>query len=230
MKLIALILTVAAVGPAVSQLTCPFECFNNSTCAASNADFSNHPTTPGGQPFDFHKELSRDGKHCSCPPGWTGLRCARPYESCNDDMHTCYHGGQCVPGLEDVFTNNQFYCDCQGAVGPEGTSYVGQYCEIAAITKCDAKGEKFCVNGRTCKSNFQDTPLEPCDCGDDYEGPHCEFTKGRVPRCTLDCINGGQCRLGLKNLQYAELGYEDFWSVPSDRMYCECPVGFTGAQ
>ena len=95
-----LLLLLAAVVPFVmvagTNLThnCPtFECFNNSTCANSTANFTQFLTHEGGT-LDVHKEIQRNGMHCACEKGWTGLRCATPYESCiysgiNDTGLTC---------------------------------------------------------------------------------------------------------------------------------------------
>jgi len=214
----------------VGALECGFECYNNSTCAESDADFSDHPTKVNGDPLDIHVETNRDGMHCKCPPGFTGLRCARTYLSClNDESHKCYHGGQCIEGLEDIYGNSQYFCDCSTAV-ENGVTYAGKYCELPAINVCDSAGEKFCVNGMECKPDWHKTPLHPCKCGSEYTGPHCEFKKGTVPECNMTCHNGGACRLGIQNLQLARLEYQDFWQSQVNAMHCECPEGFFGTQ
>ena len=216
------------------DVNCPtFECFNGSQCADSEPDMSAHPIGADGQPLDMHREISRDGKHCACTPNWTGLRCGTEYQSCFlafTKEQNCYNGGKCVPGLQDIYGNEQYYCDCSNAKNDDGIEFVGKYCEKAGIHKCDAEGKAFCVNGRDCKPDFADHPLEPCDCGNNLVGPHCEFHKGSVPDCDMSCINGGKCRLGFKNLQLAERGYDDFWGNPDQTQYCECPEGFSGTQ
>jgi hypothetical protein len=90
MRLLLLLLATAVpvVMVAGTNLTrnCPtFECFNNSTCANLSANFTKFLTTEGGI-LDIHKEIQRNGRHCACEEGWTGLRCATKYESCVDSV------------------------------------------------------------------------------------------------------------------------------------------------
>jgi hypothetical protein len=61
-----------------------------------------------------------------------------------------------------------------------------------------------------------------------YEGQHCEFDKGKVPECVMECENGGECTLGVKNYVMAVLGYNGFWKNHEKAMYCSCPKGFYG--
>lgn len=67
----------------------------------------------------------------------------------------------------------------------------------------------------------------PCNCETGYEGPHCEFKKGSVPSCDLQCQNDGHCELGLgddvtkiHDLQhlFQDTGYQK----------CVCPPGYGG--
>lgn len=214
---------------ATAALECPFECFHNSTCAAGKADFSDHSDN-GGAPLSFHVEVSREGKHCACPPGFTGLRCGREFHTCNDGQHKCYNGGKCIEGLDDVYGNHQLFCDCNDAVDKHGVRHVGKYCEIPATQTCDDVGKQFCVNGGYCKDNYQDSPNHPCRCGDKHDGPHCEFDKGAVPECTRTCQNGGKCKLGIPG--DTVVGQDDllfnFWKNHSDYQFCECEPGTFG--
>jgi delta-like protein len=107
-----------------------------------------------------------------------------------------------------------------------GFPFVGKFCEHVTMEKCGTKGV-FCVNGGEC-NRFG----TQCDCSPGFEGPHCEFKKGSVPVCDLQCENSGECQLGLpkepndfhdlKNL------YLTNTSTTEDAMHCICPPGFGG--
>jgi len=78
-----------------SIIPCDLDCLHDTQCVRGDANFTWHPARPDtGEKFDFTKEISRHGWHCGCPPGFTGIRCGRKYESCNDGTHTCFNGGQ----------------------------------------------------------------------------------------------------------------------------------------
>jgi len=197
-------------------------------CTEGEADFSDHPTKLNGDVFDFLAKSSQSGMHCACHPGYTGLQCESKYMDCADYNHKCYHGGKCLLGLNDLYGNNQLFCDCNDAFNEHGVEYVGKYCEIPKTVTCDTKGKIFCVNGGYCKSDYENYPRRPCHCGPDHEGPHCEFDKGAVPECTLSCKNGGNCRRGIeKNMPGEEFLY-DYWKKNLNYQYCECPDDFNG--
>eukprot|EP00521_Asterionellopsis_glacialis_P008228 CAMPEP_0195280952 /NCGR_PEP_ID=MMETSP0707-20130614/457_1 /TAXON_ID=33640 /ORGANISM="Asterionellopsis glacialis, Strain CCMP134" /LENGTH=607 /DNA_ID=CAMNT_0040339783 /DNA_START=74 /DNA_END=1897 /DNA_ORIENTATION=- len=211
---------------------CPLDCdaSHSNVCIEGEADFSNHPQ-PNGAPLEFHEETkdSTYGLHCNCTEGRTGLKCKRQYESChnNDDMK-CYNGGACLLGGVDQFGNDQYYCDCKNAKDEKGNLYYGQYCENKVLEVCDGSQDVFCVNGGTCKDDYESSPHRPCLCGPDYDGKHCEFRKDDFPKCDLTCENGGQCQLGIKTYKQAMLGYDTFWQNTENFMYCACKPGFFG--
>lgn len=127
--------------------TCPLDCKGGSRCVRGNADFTKFTTTKNSMPF--LKDLHDGGYFCQCPPGRTGLLCEREYESCNDGLHFCFHGGKCLSGLKDVYGNEQHYCDCGDAVF-EGKNYAGKFCEAEAVDFCGTAaeyGNVFCTNG-----------------------------------------------------------------------------------
>ena len=225
-----LLLACVAAGSNMSP-TCGLDCFHNGYCEAGAADFSAHPTLSNGTSLSFLIETKRDGYHCNCRPGYTGLLCGVKYDDCTDSDHMCYNGGQCILGLSDIYGNDQLYCDCSQAVDKHGVMYVGKYCEIPKTQTCDDAGEVFCVNGGWCKSDYANYPRRPCHCGTLHDGPHCEFDAGAVPECTLKCHNGGACRLGMKkeSSDNGKIDY-DFWKKHSDYQYCECANGYYGLQ
>jgi len=86
----------------------------------------------------------------------------------------------------------------------------------------------FCMNGGTCKKNYQDTPENPCDCPTGVAGPHCEFEDGIVPDdddCDLECFNDGVCQAGVRTWT------GQHFAISPDRWnYCQCKEGFYGPQ
>lgn len=151
------------------------------------------------------------------------------------------HGGSCIPGLQDVYDNGQLYCDCTNAIETINSTlvtYVGKYCEIPSVADadnpktvaCNADKSIFCVNGGSCKTDYTSSPQRPCRCGSNYDGPHCEFAKGTVPDCTLNCQNGGSCLLGIRTYTASVDAFvADFFSNSTNYQYCNCPAGFYGA-
>lgn len=75
-------------------------------------------------------------------------------------------------------------------------------------------------------------PHRPCRCGSEYGGPHCEYTKGQVPNCTLKCHHDGQCQLGFKDYKDALSEYQDYWddNFNDTLMHCLCKDGFFGSR
>lgn len=179
------------------------------------------------EPTASHLGISRPRVYLPLP---TIHRCAHKHESCYDNGHPCYNGGTCIPGLEDTYGTSQYFCDCSNAIDSRGRRYVGKYCELNAIEPCDTQGLKFCVNNQTCSATAESSDIDFCECGTDYEGPHCEFEKDKVPDCDLKCMNGGSCALGIKNYALAVLGYNDFWANHEEAMHCQCPPGFFGVR
>jgi len=192
-------------------------CQNNSTCMDGSTDFEDH-VQPDGTVLDIHP--TDTSTHCLCKPGWTGVACDVPYRSCDQTSHKCYHGGECVLGLIDKYDNEQLYCNCDSAIDAEGNVYVGKYCEQKAITYCGGDTSRFCLNGGLCNDEYPNMG-KACYCDESHEGEHCEFEKHKVPTCTMDCQNGGHCKLGTppKN----DL---DYFNVSGNAIevlqYCEC--------
>ena len=80
----------------------------------------------------------------------------------------------------------------------------------------------FCMNGGTCKQDFEQQRDFPCDCPAGLTGPHCEFEEGLEPECELTCYNGGYCQAGIK---YPD---ETMFQSNKDLQYCVCPEGYYG--
>ncbi len=77
-----------------------------------------------------------------------------------------------------------------------------------------------------------------CDCPDGFHGPICEFNDSEdnkgYEECTLECLNGGECRKGAKDVSF--LDKFNLGPVTSnlnmthneDFEHCVCPDGFVG--
>ena len=209
-----------------NNVDCPLVCMNGSICMEGDQSTEGHgmdPTTGG--PLEFHEETNRNGWFCNCQQGWTGLQCELGFESCNDGQHVCYHGGKCIPGLEDEYGNEQLYCDCDDAIDPDQPTkrFTGKYCEevIPNISECDERTET-CKNGGVCNHVPEDSELEPCECQPGFRGKYCEYVEDSVPGCSKECLNGGVCRLGVDD--------DALDANSQESKYCECPVAFYGDQ
>lgn len=95
------------------------------------------------------------------------------------DGHRCENGSSCA---EHPTKEGQYYCDCNTS----GGDYAGLFCEYEAETYCQLQQETasnwFCSNQGTCVLNNKSESQWNCDCPPDFEGPHCQFIKGNVPR------------------------------------------------
>jgi len=132
----------------MNDTPCPISCHNGGTCAVGAADFSMFPAADkSGTPFTFLKQTSRLGYYCSCPPGFTGLRCSVPYvmEQNSEKMtvHVCFHGGTFIEGLSVIHSADQQFCDCTNAIF-KGRTYVGKNCESTGLAEAPS------VDGETC--------------------------------------------------------------------------------
>lgn len=219
-------MTMAPLASAQTEApTCPMTCLNESPCVEGEDAYAGHPQKSNGSPLDFLEETSREGYYCDCPDNFTGIRCGRTYVECAGTGHYCYHGGTCLENLSgDPIPDDQLFCNCADASHGD-ISYVGKYCEQEGVQPCDEYGEFFCLNGSTCKEDFE-TKLRPCECLDGYRGPHCEFEDGSVPRCDLECEHDGECQLGIKD--YDTALYTEFWKTDGGYMHCTCEQGYFG--
>jgi hypothetical protein len=120
-------------------------------------------------------------------------------------------------------------------------------------------GKLFCVNNGTCKEN----PRQGCDCPTGYTGTHCEFTvfanqgddednirpnlpptdednintgsypDALVSTCHLQCLNGGTCAHGAKDLGSLANVVQDVDHLNDTYSgeffeHCVCPYGWVG--
>lgn len=95
------------------------------------------------------------------------------------DGHRCENGSSCA---EHPTEEGKYYCDC----GTSGGDFAGLFCEYEAETYCQLQQETtsdwFCSNQGTCVLSTGKKAQWNCDCPADFEGPHCQFVAGNVPK------------------------------------------------
>ena len=237
---------------------CSLQCLHGTECVRGNVSSSGQPHDPITGEVYFHNETSRDGWHCHCPIGLTGIRCGREFTSCHDSPNStmgCYHGGECISDekVTDQYGNEQFVCDCSTAVPDTGmkTKFVGKYCEHevkktkknnnAQNGDADAETsfsldftceEASCVNGGTCKG--EDEPiavkmLQPCDCPDQYHGAHCEYDSKDPDVPICDLDCGDHGSCRLGRKKLtSQEKYLGFKPQIKKFKHCECEKGYAG--
>lgn len=110
--------------------------------------------------------------------------------SCRDGTQ-CENGSSCA---EHSTEEGTYYCDC----ATSRIEHAGLYCEYEAETFCRLQSESlsdwFCTNDGTCvlstnggggRGGDNKGGAEAqwmCDCNGNFDGPHCEFIRGTVPR------------------------------------------------
>jgi hypothetical protein len=223
--------------PAIEGTKPSIRCLNGGWIAEGLADYSMFPTEDDGTPLLFLQELHRQGFHCECPEGFTGLLCSRPYEFCGGSTsssnhesatkHVCFNHGKCIDGIEAIYPDQQF-CDCSQAIW-HGKKFAGKYCEktYTDLNTCDEKGSYFCVNGECIANGDSDSPSRyACQCDKGWSGDHCEFLSEGKPECNLDC-GPGVCQMS-----YAEYDdpndYQEYWRHNINHTFCSCPQGYSG--
>jgi len=228
---------------------CDLECQNGGYCQLGiNEPDQTHDLT--------HLFKNVEGyKTCVCPQGYGGSLCEIKKSDCGS--HHCYHGGTCI--TREIEGVTQFHCDCTSAHSDD-KSYAGRFCQFEATSFCskseDQNGQLFCVNGGTCLDN----DLEGCNCPEGFAGPSCEYklppmnvpptvaptpppamepTNPPAPiplsvpeECKLQCLNGGKCRTGAKDLGiikgFASTIEHLNKTFDNNFEHCICPVGFVG--
>jgi len=99
------------------------------------------------------------------------------------DGHGCENGSSCA---EHPFDEGKYYCDC----GTSNGDFAGLFCEYEADTYCELEEKAttisgwFCTNQGTCvlSTGGVTGARFSCDCPTNFEGSHCQFILGNVPR------------------------------------------------
>ncbi|CAJ1892957.1 unnamed protein product [Cylindrotheca closterium] len=207
---------------------CKLECDNGGVCARGVKSYEN------AMYDDFWAQHDGNFQYCACQRGFYGTRCEAQATDCGDGQ--CFHGGKCIQTLNGR-NKTIFACDCAEAT-KDGLKYAGQFCQSPSTQTCEqgednGNGQLFCTNNGKCKSN----PHEGCDCEGDYHGASCEHPGSAaiddVPKCALQCKNGGSCRIGQKDTSlFSQFGadMEKYNQTNIDFQHCVCPDGYFGVQ
>lgn len=111
-----------------------------------------------------HAKKHEDGMYCSCPDGFTGLKCEVDINHCRDnesgsESHFCLNGVPCAPD-DDTSSGNgvtdKFGCSCEDSTNAAVLPLAGRFCEFAVTEFCSKDSMRhshsFCTNGGKCKT------------------------------------------------------------------------------
>jgi len=137
-----------------------------------------------------------NGMHCSCPSGFTGVRCEVDINHCHSngggEDHFCLNGVPCAPD-EPAFDGvmKKYACQCDHAGDEISQMLVGRFCEYAVTEFCTKDdharhSHSFCTNGGKCRHHNEhaDSEHHGCCCPDGFEGEYCQFPAGTVKEGT----------------------------------------------
>eukprot|EP00549_Striatella_unipunctata_P021423 CAMPEP_0118710708 /NCGR_PEP_ID=MMETSP0800-20121206/23576_1 /TAXON_ID=210618 ORGANISM="Striatella unipunctata, Strain CCMP2910" /NCGR_SAMPLE_ID=MMETSP0800 /ASSEMBLY_ACC=CAM_ASM_000638 /LENGTH=162 /DNA_ID=CAMNT_0006615009 /DNA_START=17 /DNA_END=505 /DNA_ORIENTATION=- len=129
---------------------CTLDCVNGGQCQFGEAEFG----FAFDEPVPFTEQTNVNQMFCSCPTGYTGIRCEIKFKVCGDNQHTCFNGAECKLGIDSTGME-YLHCDCDPAKSDLTSSYAGVFCQHAAQVFCapghpGAVRHTFCVNGGRC--------------------------------------------------------------------------------
>jgi hypothetical protein len=143
---------------------------------------------------------------CKCDIGFAGADCSFQAVTCPgevgpDEVQTCFNGGTCRKGNQELNDEGFLFddladawsCDCQAAADSSAASpmiVAGFQCEYVSQRSCEVgnlvSDYAFCVNGGTClRMTREGKPHRGCLCGEEHEGRHCQYKKGTAPTSEL---------------------------------------------
>ena len=134
-----------------------------------------------------------DGMYCSCPEGFTGVRCEVDVNHCHLDDGSksetdfCLNGVQCAPENPDLNgIDKKFSCQCNEGSDEISQMLSGRFCEYAVTEYCSKNrarhSHSFCTNGGKCKKENDegDSEHHGCCCSEGYEGEYCQLPAGTL--------------------------------------------------
>ena len=128
---------------------------------------------------------------CVCNEGFAGADCSFPFETCPDDILTCFNGASCSrisSRVEQSNSRSEYECDCSTV--PDASPFQIQECESPEADSCEKGAQTsdyaFCTNGGKCITQVQfGEPHAGCRCPNEFEGRHCQYRKGTAPDAEL---------------------------------------------
>ena len=147
-----------------AEPVCDLECSNGGSCRLGVKGYKDSYDALN---LPVYEKKHEDGMHCSCPSGFTGLRCEVDMNHCHNDHtgaateHFCLNGVSCAPdALDEVFDGelspNKLSCQCDGHAHDHISQMLaGRFYEYAVTEFCSEEEERhnhsFCTNGGKCK-------------------------------------------------------------------------------
>ena len=167
------------------ELDCDLDCANGGSCRFGVKGYKDSYDALG---LPVHAVKSEDGMYCSCPDGFTGLKCEVDVSHCEGpdaEEHFCLNGVPCDPDHPEAGVR-KFECQCSHAEEEVGTMLEGRFCEYSVTEFCSRDrarhSHSFCTNGGVCKrlNDHSDTSHGGCCCPSGYEGEFCQFPSGTL--------------------------------------------------
>eukprot|EP00578_Thalassiosira_sp_NH16_P016203 CAMPEP_0181125462 /NCGR_PEP_ID=MMETSP1071-20121207/27064_1 /TAXON_ID=35127 /ORGANISM="Thalassiosira sp., Strain NH16" /LENGTH=759 /DNA_ID=CAMNT_0023210909 /DNA_START=46 /DNA_END=2325 /DNA_ORIENTATION=+ len=171
---------------------CDLDCQNEGSCRFGMKGYKDSYDALG---LPVHAKKSEKGMYCSCPSGFTGLKCEVDMNHCHihdgTSDHFCLNGVPCNPdnpafeGIEKSFS-----CKCDEGQSEVTQMLTGRFCEYAVTEFCSQDlsrhSNSFCTNGGNCKelNRRGDSEHHGCCCPVGYEGEHCQFPVGTLDEST----------------------------------------------
>ncbi|KAL7439402.1 hypothetical protein ACHAXM_006654 [Skeletonema potamos] len=172
---------------------CDLQCENGGSCRLGVKGYKDSYDEMN---LAVYQTKHEDGEYCSCPNGYTGVRCEVDINHChsNDgtEEHFCLNGVPCAPdepALDGV--TKEFACQCDRGTDEISQMLVGRFCEYAVTEFCTKDdhtrhSHTFCTNGGKCKHHNEhaDSEHHGCCCPQGYEGDYCQFPVGTLKEGT----------------------------------------------
>jgi len=172
---------------------CDLDCENGGSCRLGVKGYKDSYDEMNLAVYNTKQE---DGMHCSCPSGFTGVRCEVDINHCHSnggaEDHFCLNGVLCAPD-DPAFDGvmKKYACQCDHAGDEISQMLVGRFCEYAVTEFCTKDdharhSHSFCTNGGKCRHHNEhaDSEHHGCCCPDGFEGEYCQFPAGTVKEGT----------------------------------------------
>jgi len=173
---------------------CDLDCQNEGSCRFG---IKGYKDTYDELNLPVHAIKQQDGMYCSCPSGFTGLKCEADINHCHSvggsktEEQFCLNGVPCAPDDPNFDgVNKKFSCQCDKDQDEISQMLAGRFCEYAVTEFCSKDkarhSHSFCTNGGKCKrhNDHYDSEHHGCCCPDGYEGEYCQLPEGTLDEST----------------------------------------------